>query len=107
VEVKQVCQIAGFPSVVCCRRPEGPKPRQGLPVKLASLAVVRLVLKSAHLDAESGVLVCGLHLLRQVKLKLLREARVWRRALNRGQCVVSCWVTRFWEGMAGTSGCGS
>ena len=43
-------------------------------MKLAGLAVVRLVLESAHLDAESRVLVRGLHFLWQMKLKLLREA---------------------------------
>ena len=59
-------------------------------MELASLAVVRLILESAHLNAEIGVLVCGLHFLWQMKLKLLHEAvlaNVWRRALNRGQCV--------------------
>ena len=50
-----------------------------LPLKLASLAAVYLVLESTHLDAESGVLVCGLHLLWQAKLKLLHEARVGER----------------------------
>ena len=34
-------------------------------------------------------------------------ASVWRRALNRGQCVVSGWVTRFWDGMVGLAGCWS
>ena len=52
------------------------EPRQGLPVKLASLAVVRLVLESAHLDAESGVLGCGLH---------SRHVVVWDRQRGR-QC---------------------
>ena len=55
-------------------------------MKLVGLAVVRLVLESAHLDAESRVLVRGLHFLWQMKLKLtfklLREAcvgaNVWR-----------------------------
>ena len=47
-------------------------------MKLAGLAVIRLVLESAHLDAESRVLVRvrGLHFLWQMKLKLLREACV-------------------------------
>jgi hypothetical protein len=34
-------------------------------------------------------------------------ANVWRRTLNRGQCVVSCWVTCFWERMVGLAGCWS
>jgi hypothetical protein len=74
-------------------------------MKLAGLAAVRLrlVLESAHLDAGSRVLVRGFHFLWQMKLKLLREACVWRR-VNRGQYVVSCWVTRFWGGMVGLAG---
>jgi len=45
-------------------------------MKLAGLAVIRLVLESAHLDAESRVLVRGLHFLWQMKLKLLRELAI-------------------------------
>ena len=93
------------------RRVPTPEPRHGLPMKLAGLAVVRLVLESVHLDAESRVLVRGLHFLWLVKLKLLREAcvgeRLAYRALNRGQCVVSCWVTRCWDGMVVLAGCWS
>jgi len=41
-------------------------------MKLAGLAVVRPVLESAHLDAESRVLVRGLDFLR---LRQMRESR--------------------------------
>ena len=51
-------------------------------MKLAGLAVVRLVLESAHLDAGSRVLVRGLHFLWQMKLKLLREACVGERGVT-------------------------
>jgi len=42
----------------------------GFPMKLAGLAVIRLVLERAQLDAESGVLVRGLHFLWQMKLNV-------------------------------------
>jgi hypothetical protein len=84
--------------------------QKGLPDEVAGLDVVGL-LQSVHLNAKSGYRDSGLVLLRQVELTLLLKTHAsveLRKALNWGNCLVSCYVRRRCDGMGlGLVGCWS